>query len=163
MSKKSEDENADELINYIESVFNWVINTLKLPTYVEKSDWNKIEYGILYNKFYENNINIKNLKERYKYIHQNVEVDFKHNIIEYILLGEKEKEHKRILNKRLFKENDKKIFWIKQNKLCNSCGKELEFKDAVGDHITPWSKGGETDKNNLQILCKSCNGIKSDN
>jgi 5-methylcytosine-specific restriction endonuclease McrA len=29
------------------------------------------------------------------------------------------------------------------------------------DHITPWSKGGKTVSDNCQMLCLSCNRIKS--
>nr|WP_306810727.1 HNH endonuclease signature motif containing protein [Campylobacter upsaliensis] len=30
------------------------------------------------------------------------------------------------------------------------------------DHITPWSKGGKTEKENCQMLCVECNRRKSD-
>lgn len=29
------------------------------------------------------------------------------------------------------------------------------------DHITPWSLGGKTSQENIQMLCKHCNRIKS--
>ena len=31
-----------------------------------------------------------------------------------------------------------------------------------GDHIKPWSKGGQTILENCQMLCKDCNGKKTD-
>ena len=31
-----------------------------------------------------------------------------------------------------------------------------------GDHIVPWSKGGHTIAANCQMLCRRCNGVKSD-
>lgn len=34
--------------------------------------------------------------------------------------------------------------------------------DMEGDHIIPWSKGGHTTDDNLQMLCKKCNAAKSD-
>ena len=34
-------------------------------------------------------------------------------------------------------------------------------KSEDGDHITPWSEGGHTLPENLQMLCKSCNRKKS--
>lgn len=39
-------------------------------------------------------------------------------------------------------------------KLCNSTS-NLEI-----DHIFPRSRGGKSEKNNLQVLCKSCNSSK---
>jgi 5-methylcytosine-specific restriction endonuclease McrA len=39
---------------------------------------------------------------------------------------------------------------------------EYAFEDMEGDHIIPWSKGGHTTDDNLQMLCKKCNAAKSD-
>lgn len=35
-------------------------------------------------------------------------------------------------------------------------------KEMEGDHIIPWSKGGKTTIENLQMLCRACNNTKSD-
>ena len=35
-------------------------------------------------------------------------------------------------------------------------------REMKGDHIVPWSKGGKTIPENLQMLCRRCNGMKSD-
>lgn len=45
---------------------------------------------------------------------------------------------------------------------CPKCGKHFEFEEIEGDHITPWSQGGHTTPDNLQMLCKNCNRLKSD-
>jgi 5-methylcytosine-specific restriction endonuclease McrA len=49
---------------------------------------------------------------------------------------------------------------------CTACG-ALPSKNAATelnvDHIFPWSKGGETELNNLQTLCAKCNLGKSNN
>ena len=38
----------------------------------------------------------------------------------------------------------------------------FEFEEMEGDHIKPWSKGGHTVLGNCQMLCKGCNGKKTD-
>lgn len=40
---------------------------------------------------------------------------------------------------------------------------EYAFEDMEGDHIIPWSKGGHATDDNLQMPCKKCNAVKSDN
>lgn len=34
------------------------------------------------------------------------------------------------------------------------------YEEMEGDHITPWSEGGKTSPDNLQMLCKDCNRRK---
>ncbi|MEE1189899.1 MAG: HNH endonuclease signature motif containing protein [Bacteroidales bacterium] len=46
--------------------------------------------------------------------------------------------------------------------MCVKCGKHFSFEEMEADHILPWSKGGKTDKDNCQMLCKQCNRRKSD-
>jgi len=45
---------------------------------------------------------------------------------------------------------------------CNTCGREFEIWDFEIDHIVPKSKGGGDYYENYQLLCGSCNRIKSD-
>lgn len=40
------------------------------------------------------------------------------------------------------------------------CHKHFEYEKMQGDHITPWSKGGKTVDDNLQMLCEDCNRKK---
>ena len=47
---------------------------------------------------------------------------------------------------------------------CRLCGRSPANDPNVQlhiDHIHPWSQGGETTKENLQTLCNTCNGGKS--
>lgn len=46
---------------------------------------------------------------------------------------------------------------------CKLCGQSPQHEGITlqVDHIKPWSKGGETTLENLQILCNVCNIGKS--
>lgn len=53
----------------------------------------------------------------------------------------------------------------RDNFSCKQCGASPAKEGSVQlhvDHIKPWSKGGETEISNLQILCQNCNLGKSD-
>lgn len=43
---------------------------------------------------------------------------------------------------------------------CKYCEKVLNFRTIACDHIIPLVKGGITTKENLQLICKSCNTRK---
>lgn len=44
---------------------------------------------------------------------------------------------------------------------CSLCGKTSKESPLEVDHIIPRSRGGSNDYENLQVLCKECNGAKS--
>lgn len=50
----------------------------------------------------------------------------------------------------------------KQDGICPCCGLHFEFEEMQGDHIIPWSQGGRTVDDNLQMLCQKCNNDKRD-
>ena len=62
-------------------------------------------------------------------------------------------------DKRLFTKVDINRKLQEQNNLCNHC--KLSKETYEGDHIIPWSKGGKTNYDNLQVLCKDCHMKKS--
>jgi len=50
--------------------------------------------------------------------------------------------------------------WAAQIKNCGYCGKRLRSKNRVIDHIVPVSQGGQTKKDNLVVVCNTCNQEK---
>lgn len=49
------------------------------------------------------------------------------------------------------------VVWRRDRGQCRQCGSvwRLQF-----DHFWPWIEGGEDDPDNLQLLCRRCNGSK---
>lgn len=68
----------------------------------------------------------------------------------------------------------RRVVLIRDNFTCQGCGARPTFTNEHGivvpdlgqlhvDHITPFSKGGETKLENLQVLCAKCNLRKGAN
>jgi 5-methylcytosine-specific restriction endonuclease McrA len=49
--------------------------------------------------------------------------------------------------------------WERDGGRCADCGSDFELQF---DHVIPWSRGGATSVENLQLLCAACNREKSD-
>ena len=94
------------------------------------------------------------------------DVTKKAGIIPFILSDRIWRDEKH-LSLRAFTESQKLRAYESQGHKCPLCVAngiytEYAFEDMEGDHIIPWSKGGHTTDNNLQMLCKKCNAAKSD-
>ena len=87
------------------------------------------------------------------------DVTRKGGIYEYLLSGG---EQESALSIRKFTESQKRAAYERQGGKCADCGRHFEFEDMHGDHKTPWSKGGHTLPDNLQMLCRTCNLKKSE-
>ena len=57
------------------------------------------------------------------------------------------------------KERREKV-WLKFNKHCAYCGKEIEYKDMQIDHMIPKAFNGNNDFENLMPSCRRCNHYK---
>lgn len=158
MAAHKSDDNADELWQYFQDVINWVMKIF--PKYY--TDMKGIDWCHLYNKFNKNTYNSITMSNEVKKLHEDKEVQKKTGIYEYLLSKDSDPFAAKLLNLRAFEEEDKIITYEKQNHHCAVCKKEFAYKEMVGDHIKPWSKGGKTVIENCQMLCKDCNSKKSD-
>lgn len=62
-------------------------------------------------------------------------------------------------DKRLFTKAEVMRKLHEQNNVCDDC--KLSKENYEGHHIVEWSKGGKTNYDNLQVLCKACHTKKS--
>ena len=154
MSKHQKDEDANELWTYFQEVIEWVKRTF--PKY--RSIMKGLGWGYFYNKFKDFKYNSNNLETRIVDLLGDEEVTSNKGIYEYLLSGET-KSNK--LSLRTFDDKIKRQVSGKQEGICTLCLNKFNYEDMQGDHILPWSKGGNTTKDNCQMLCKKCNGTKS--
>ena len=54
-------------------------------------------------------------------------------------------------------QNQKREIYEAQQGICPACKEHFDIAQMEADHITPWHKGGKTELNNGQMLCKECN------
>lgn len=158
-------KNADELWGYFQNVINWV--EMKFEKY--RKEMKGLEWGLLYNAYKEKPLDAKELEEQIAKLMQDDEIENKKGIYEYVLSGDEKH-----LNLRAFSDSIKRAVYEKQGGVCaNSDGhikgvkcpnekQKLDIEQMEADHITPWSKGGKTEKENCQMLCVECNRRKSD-
>ena len=162
MADHQGDPNADALFNYFESVMRWMKATFKCyENYVK--EMKGLPWGIFYNQYAGNTMHLNSdaVAKRVSELMDDDDVTNKRGIFEYILSGE-DKEHEKNLHIRAFTLSQKRSQYGKQNGKCAKCGKECRVEEMEADHITPWSEGGHTTPDNLQLLCKTCNRTKSD-
>lgn len=138
---------------YFQSVINWVKTIF--PDY--QKEMKGIEWGLLYNKYKDQEYNIEALKTDIKKLMMDDDVTKKSGIFEYLLSNKKEE---KALSIRSFTEAQKRTAYAKCNGICAKCGEPFDYKNCEFDHIVPWKDGGRTTVDNLQVLCKHCNRVK---
>lgn len=151
MDSHCKNPNAINLWRYYEDVMEWVKTTF--PTY--RDLMKKVDWGVLYNDYHSTSIKDADTKVN-SILESSDEISNIKEVYKAVLSGEM-----KFLNARAFDERDKKWAYEKQNHKCPYCKGDFEYKEMHGDHIVPWSKGGKTERTNLQMLCTACNIKKS--
>lgn len=153
MATHQHDSDALELWTYFQNVISWV--NAKFKNY--RKEMKGLEWGLLYNQYHDNKYDADELETEIKRLMADDEVQCKKGIYEYLLSG---KTLEKKLNLRAFTDAQKRSAYEKQGGICPICGNPYEFEEMEGDHIIPWSKGGKTTPDNLQMTCINCNRSK---
>lgn len=151
MSKNQNEPNANELWLYFQNVISWI--KVVFPSY--RKEMKGLPWGELYNKFGSVKYDSVKLEELIKKLMIDDEVTKKSGIYLYLLTKDE-----KYLSIRVFSESQKRAGYEKQNGICPNCKEHFDIVEMEGDHITPWSEGGKTDTENLQMLCRDCNRRK---
>ena len=153
MARHQHDSSASDLWMYFQNVVAWV-KTL-FPKY--RREMKSPAWGFLYNEFKKGRYDPAQLEREVVRLMADDDVGRKSGIYEYLLSGKK---REWALSIRVFTDSQKRSAYERQNGQCAQCGNHFEYEQMEGDHIIPWSEGGHTTPDNLQMLCKDCNRRK---
>ena len=169
MSQHRYDGDITKLKAYFNSVIDWASGVF---TDVE-SEMCGLEWGRLYEQYYKNAYSPKDVSSKVQNLYGDPYIKNRKGIFEYILSDEKET---KLLNVRVFDDATKKSVYktqtdkakVKSASNCPHCAightanksKIWSIKDMDADHVAAWSKGGLTNTENCQMLCKTHNRAK---
>lgn len=169
MSKHRFDKNITELKIYFNTVIDWVSSIF---TDVE-DEMCGLEWGRLYEEYHKNAYDPRKVSSEVQRLYADSYIKNRKGVFEYILGGSTDF---KLLDIRVFDEATKKSVYAKQTQLAESNNesncplcvlghdsnktKIWKIAEMDADHVSAWSKGGATDINNCQMLCKTHNRSK---
>lgn len=158
MATHQSDADADDIWQHFQDVVGWAKRLFPKPRHgiTDAVDW-----GALWVEHHDERYNSRDLASDMDRLLEDDDVTRHAGIIPYLLSGRGVNDE-RYLSIRAFTKNQKARAYKRQNGICPVCGKHFEIEQMEADHITPWSQGGHTTDDNLQMLCRDCNRRKSD-
>ena len=164
------DDSIQEMKAYFTSVIDWVTSVFDIAPEKEMCS---LKWGELYEKYHKNAYDPAAVADKVRELYESFYVKEKKGIFEYILGSCQEP---RLLNVRVFDEPTKKAIYAKQTAAAETAGvsncpycaighdanrtRIWKLSEMDADHVTAWSRGGETDIANCQMLCKTHNRAK---
>lgn len=169
MSQHRHDNNIEELKSYFNTVIDWITTT-----FIDlENEMKGLEWGRLFKTYHNNSYDSTEVSNKVRKLYADVAVNKKAGIFEYILGGCTDT---RLLEIRIFEESTKRSVFeqqtttarIEDKSNCPLCALSTDnnskhlwkYSEMDADHVTAWSKGGATDINNCQLLCKTHNRAK---
>ena len=169
MARHRTDTNIIELKTYFSTVIDWISGV-----FVDvESEMRGLEWGRLYETYHSTTYNPSIVSREVRKLYGDSYIKNRKGIFEYILGGRIDT---KLLEVRVFDEATKKSIYTTQSEAAKSKGesncphctmghdanksKIWSLGDMDADHVSAWSKGGATDTNNCQMLCKTHNRAK---
>lgn len=169
MSSHRTSHSITELKVYFNTVLEWVSTTF---TEVEKEMQGR-DWGRLYETYHNNSYDPATVSAQVSELYGDPYVKNRQGVFEYILGGSSEK---KLLDVRLFDKATKQSVYAKQTKKARTNGisncpicvtghaanqtKIWTFGEMEADHVSAWSKGGDSSAKNCQMLCVTHNRAK---
>lgn len=169
MSDHRFSSDISELVNYFNSVIDWIRTVFPLV----ENEMRGLPWGELYEKYHTQPFNPALMKQRVAELYADPYVKNRRGVFEFLLGGEADT---KLLDIRIFDEATKRAVYANQTKQANAAKKSncpfcaighdanankiWKLNEMDADHVTAWSKGGATDISNCQMLCKHHNRAK---
>ncbi|MGA0542975.1 DUF262 domain-containing protein [Neotabrizicola sp. VNH66] len=169
MSANRNSNNINELRNYFNSVIDWVSTVF--PDVMP--EMKGLEWGRLYEEYHNKSYDSKKVSEAVRQLSSDDEVTNRKGIFEFVLGGSIDT---KLLNVRVFDDKTKKSTYAKQTQAaqakgesnCPLCaighdsnkGRIYGFGEMDADHVSAWSKAGDSSSKNCQMLCVTHNRAK---
>lgn len=169
MSAHRNDNHINELKQYFTSVIDWV-STVFVDVLPEMRG---LEWGRLYAEHHGKSYNPKKMSDDLKKLATGDYLENRKGICEFLLGGSVDT---KLLNVRVFDTQVKRVAYAKQKQKaegngesnCPLCGighgsnksRIYKFEEMDADHVSAWSKGGESSAKNCQMLCITHNRAK---
>jgi hypothetical protein len=161
--------NISELKTYFNSVIDWVSTVFKEV----KKEMQGLEWGKLYEQHHSESYDPKKVSADVGRLYADPYVKKKRGIFEYVLGGEQDT---KLLEVRVFDDATKHAVYEKQTSAaeakkksnCPLCAigpdanksRIYELDEMDADHVSAWSKGGDSSAKNCQMLCITHNRAK---
>lgn len=169
MSAHRYDKNINGLKDYFNAVIDWVstVFTDVLP------EMRGLEWGRLYDTYHDKSYDPKKMSQAVQELAADDYITNRKGTFEYLLGGSTDN---KLLAVRVFDEKTKRVAYNKQTRNANAKGKSNCPLCAVGhdankkriykldemdaDHVSAWSKGGDSSAKNCEMLCVTHNRAK---
>jgi hypothetical protein len=169
MSAHRNDNNINELKTYFNSVIDWASTVFKDV----KKEMQGLEWGKLYERYHSQSYVPEKVATDVRRLYADPYIKKKRGIFEYILGGQQDT---KLLEVRVFDDATKHSVFEKQTKAAKARSKSncplcavghdanndrvYEFDEMDADHVSAWSKGGDSSAKNCEMLCVTHNRAK---